>query len=111
MECNFFCFDLSQLSVSYNVTIQDRPERLGQPDVRAKTSRTVKLRRNGPLVPNFSAIQRLVVQVEAPENLTYEIPVNNMTAVLADQPILLTSLRPFTQYRYDGEVLGGGGRR
>ena len=82
------------------MTIQDRPDRLGQPEVRAKSSRTVKLRRNGKLVPNFSAIQRLVVEVEAPENVTYEIPFNNMTAIMADEPFLLTKLRPFTQYRY-----------
>ena len=82
------------------MTIQDRPDRLGQPEVREKSSRTVKLRRLGKLVPNFSAIQRLVVEVEPPDKESYEVPINNMTAVMADEPILLTGLSPFSQYRY-----------
>ena len=81
------------------MTIQDRPDRLGQPDVRRKTSRTVTLRRNGPLVPNFSAILRIVIEVEAPDNLTYEMFFNNMTAVMANEYIQLNGLRPSTQYR------------
>ena len=92
-------FPRKQLTFVYDVTIQDRPNRLGRPEVREKSSRTVKLRRNGKLVPNFSAIRRLVVEVEGPDNRTYEIPFNNLTAILADEPYLLTSLRPFTQYR------------
>ena len=69
------------------------------PEVRGKSSRTVKLRRNGKLVPNFSEIHQVVVEVEAPDNVTYEIPFTNLTAINADEPFILTGLRPFTQYR------------
>jgi hypothetical protein len=81
-------------------SLADRPKRLDQPEVKEQSSRTVMLKRNGPLVPNYSEIHSLVVEVEEPENHTYEIPFSNMTAVQEADPYLtVTGLRPFTKYR------------